>query len=100
MNSDPDVYPEPEVFRPERFLDKTGTHEVIPANTHGDVRGRSIHAQISRRLTPLCRDIWPLDTDAEPALEILSATTHSSSISRLFSGHSTSRKAKMRPGKL
>lgn len=37
MNSDPDVYPEPEQFRPERFLDVTGVNEVIPANTHGEV---------------------------------------------------------------
>lgn len=43
MNSDPDVYPEPEVFRPERFLDETETREAIPANTHGDVRDRPIH---------------------------------------------------------
>ncbi|TCD67506.1 hypothetical protein EIP91_012311 [Steccherinum ochraceum] len=36
MNSDTSVYPEPEQFRPERFLDASETQEFIPPNTHGE----------------------------------------------------------------
>lgn len=35
MNRDPDVFPSPEDFIPERFLDETGVFDVIPPDTHG-----------------------------------------------------------------
>ncbi|TCD61911.1 hypothetical protein EIP91_007725 [Steccherinum ochraceum] len=36
MTQDPEVYGDPENFRPERFLDETETQERIPINTHGE----------------------------------------------------------------
>ena len=36
MNNDAEVYPEPEEYRPERFLDETGTKDAIPPITHGE----------------------------------------------------------------
>ncbi|KAI0792995.1 cytochrome P450 [Irpex lacteus] len=34
MNRDPALYPDFENYRPERFLDETGQHEIVPAHTH------------------------------------------------------------------
>ncbi|THU86529.1 cytochrome P450 [Dendrothele bispora CBS 962.96] len=34
MNRDPAVFPDYDEFRPERFLDETGTQEVVPPDTH------------------------------------------------------------------
>ncbi|KAH8091810.1 cytochrome P450 [Cristinia sonorae] len=36
MNNDREVYGDPEIFRPERFLDENEEREVIPPNTHGE----------------------------------------------------------------
>jgi cytochrome P450 len=34
MNRDPALFPDYEEFRPERFLDESGTVEVVPRDTH------------------------------------------------------------------
>jgi cytochrome P450 len=34
MNRDSTIYPDYDEFRPERFLDETGTVDVIPPDTH------------------------------------------------------------------
>ncbi|KAI0088549.1 cytochrome P450 [Irpex rosettiformis] len=34
MNRDPTMYPDFDVFRPERFLDESGKNEVVPSGTH------------------------------------------------------------------
>lgn len=34
MNRDPTLFPDFDEFRPERFLDETGTVDVVPADTH------------------------------------------------------------------
>lgn len=52
MNHDPQVYVDPENFRPERFLDETEQHEVIPSFTHGEVGAqRSIVSSCAASLT-------------------------------------------------
>lgn len=37
LNRAPEVFPEPDVFRPERYLDATGTQDYIPPYTHLEV---------------------------------------------------------------
>lgn len=94
MNSDPDVYPEPELFKPERFLDASGVNEVIPPNTHGEVSIGQWSALSSSHAFD-DRDIWLSDTVDELALATRSPTTHSSSTSPPCYGHSISRRVRM-----
>ncbi|KAJ7610296.1 cytochrome P450 [Mycena polygramma] len=35
MNRDPDIFPDFDEFRPERYLDTTGKFDDVPADTHG-----------------------------------------------------------------
>lgn len=41
MNREADVFPDPDIFRPERYLDETGTKDYIPPYTHIEVRSLS-----------------------------------------------------------
>lgn len=40
MNREASVFPDPDVFRPERYLDETGTKDYVPSYTHIEVRAR------------------------------------------------------------
>jgi len=73
-NRDPDTYPEPDKFSPERFLDASGTIDVIPGNTHGQGHvtygfGRRICAGLNVANQSLFMSfaymIWALDITAE-----------------------------------
>ena len=35
MNHDPEIFPDFDNFRPERFLDESGKIDIAPPDTHG-----------------------------------------------------------------
>ena len=37
LNRAPEVFPEPDIFRPERYLDATETQDYLPPYTHLEV---------------------------------------------------------------
>jgi hypothetical protein len=39
MNRDPNIYPDYDEFSPERFLDETGTVDIVPADTRKQGHG-------------------------------------------------------------
>lgn len=55
MNHDPEVYGDPENFRPERFLDEAGQNEVIPPFTHGEVSIGFAYLRILNSCRSSCR---------------------------------------------